>query len=103
MSLGKLIIVNDFLFEDVFETEFSGVMSYMYGVFPKDFEASLEVAKAIVVEPSSDLLDFGPLSLCFENRILDHMIATMLISRKGSLSNISSRDVFVLYCLLKKY
>lgn len=31
------------------------------------------------------------------------MIATALVQRKGSLSNISSRDVFVLYYLLKKY
>ncbi|KAG5580428.1 hypothetical protein H5410_051055 [Solanum commersonii] len=43
------------------------------------------------------------LFLCFENRILAHMIVTTLVPRKGSLSNISSRDVFVLYCLFKMY
>src|SRR5688572_5746731 len=46
--------------------------------------------------------NFGPLSLCFENRILAQIVATTLIPRKGSLSNISTRDVFVLYCLVKK-
>ncbi|KAL3332349.1 hypothetical protein AABB24_032770 [Solanum stoloniferum] len=42
------------------------------------------------------------LCLYFEHRILAHIVATTLISRKGSLSSISTRDVFVLYCLLKR-
>uniref|UniRef100_M0ZUX8 Uncharacterized protein n=1 Tax=Solanum tuberosum TaxID=4113 RepID=M0ZUX8_SOLTU len=91
------------MFEDVFGTEFSGVIPYMNGIWPDDFEVSLEGAKRAVDEPDSDLSDFGPLPLCFEHRILAHIVATSLIPRKGSLSNISTRDVFILYCLLRKY
>ncbi|KAG5599089.1 hypothetical protein H5410_030459 [Solanum commersonii] len=60
-------------------------------------------AKSTVDEPGAKLSDFDPLSLYFEHRILAHIIATTLLPRKGSLSNISNKDVFVLYCLLKKY
>ncbi|KAG5586670.1 hypothetical protein H5410_047104, partial [Solanum commersonii] len=75
-----------------FCTKFSGVIPYMNGIWPDDFEVSLKGAKRAVVEPDSDLSDFGPLSLCFEHCILAHIVATSLISRKGSLSNISTRD-----------
>ncbi|KAH0650390.1 hypothetical protein KY284_030302 [Solanum tuberosum] len=91
------------LFEDIFGTKFVGVVLYMNVVCPDDFEISLEGATRAVVEPNSDLSDFGPLSLCYEHRILAHIVATTLISRKVSLSSISTRDVFILYCLLKKY
>ncbi|KAH0653076.1 hypothetical protein KY289_030754 [Solanum tuberosum] len=60
-------------------------------------------AKRAVAEPDSNISHFGALSLCFENRILARIVATTLIPRKGSLSNISTRDVFILYCLLRKY
>ncbi|KAH0639643.1 hypothetical protein KY285_036229 [Solanum tuberosum] len=96
-------LINDLLFEDVFGTKFSGVIPYMNGIWPDDFEVSLEGSKRAVVEPDSDLSDFGRLSLCFEHRILTHIVATSLIPRKGYLSNISTRDVFILYCLLRKY
>uniref|UniRef100_M1DYH5 Uncharacterized protein n=1 Tax=Solanum tuberosum TaxID=4113 RepID=M1DYH5_SOLTU len=43
-------------------------------------------------------IDFGAW-----NKRTAHIIATTLLPRKGSLSNISNREVFVLYCLLKKY
>lgn len=95
--------MNDFLFKDVFGTVYSSLVPYMNGICPGDFEVSLEVDKAVVVEPGLDLSDLGLLSLCFENRILAHIISTTLVPRKGSLSKISFRDVFVLYCLLKKY
>ncbi|KAK4731092.1 hypothetical protein R3W88_024080 [Solanum pinnatisectum] len=98
--MGNRIIINE---EDVFGTKFFGVIPYMDGTWPVDFEVSLEGAKRAVVEPDFDLSDFGPLSLCFEHCILAHIVATTLIPRKGSLSNISTRDVFVLYCLLRKY
>ncbi|KAL3332595.1 hypothetical protein AABB24_032924 [Solanum stoloniferum] len=78
------------------------MIPYMNGPWPEDFEVTLEGAKTVVAEPGSNLSDF-PLSLCFEHRILAHIITTTLLPRKGSLSNISNRDVFVLYCLLKKY
>jgi len=79
------------------------MISYMNGPWPKDFEVTLKGAKTVVAEPGANLSDFGPLSLCFEHRILAHITATTLLPRKGSLSNISNMDVFVLYCLLKKY
>ncbi|MCD9639658.1 hypothetical protein HAX54_024310 [Datura stramonium] len=50
----------------------------------------------------TNLSDFGPASICFENRIITHIVATTLLPRKGSLSTLSNRDVFVVYCLLKK-
>lgn len=56
-----------------------------------------------MVVPDFDISDFGPLSLCFEQRILDHIAATTLLPQKVSLSNITTRDVFVLYCLLENY
>uniref|UniRef100_M1DDU3 Uncharacterized protein n=1 Tax=Solanum tuberosum TaxID=4113 RepID=M1DDU3_SOLTU len=103
LVLRNCIIVNELLFEDVFGTNFPGVISYMNGTLPEDFEVSLEGAKRAVAEPDSDSSCFGPLSLCFKNRILAHIVATTLISRIGSLSNISTRDVYILYCLLRKY
>uniref|UniRef100_M1DWF5 Ulp1 protease family, C-terminal catalytic domain containing protein n=1 Tax=Solanum tuberosum TaxID=4113 RepID=M1DWF5_SOLTU len=103
LVLGTRTIVNDLLFEDVFGTKFFGVIPYMNDSWPDDFEVTLKGTKSAVAENGSNLSDFGPLSLCFEHRILAHIIATTLLPRKGSLSNISNRDVFVLYCLLKKY
>lgn len=68
----------------------------MNGAWPDDFEVSLEAPKAAIAEKNSDLSDFGPLSFCFEKKTLAHIIATTLVPRKGSLSSISNRDVFVL-------
>ena len=68
-----------------------------------DFEVSLDGEKRVVLEPDTHISDFGPLYLCFENNILAHILDTTLIPKKGSLSNICTRDVFVLYFLLKKY
>ncbi|MDV3181248.1 MAG: hypothetical protein Q8830_03510, partial [Candidatus Phytoplasma australasiaticum] len=39
----------------------------------------------------------------FLKKILAYTIATTLVPRKGSLSSISNRDVFILYYVLKKY
>ncbi|KAH0706301.1 hypothetical protein KY285_010804 [Solanum tuberosum] len=101
--MGNRIIVNEWLFKDIFGTKFLGVIPYMNGTWPNDFEVSLEGAKSVMAEPGANLSDFGPLSLYFEHCILAHIIATTLLPRKGSLSNISNRDVLVLYYLLKKY
>lgn len=103
LVLGKRIILNDSLFEKIFKTKFSGDIPFMTGCWLDDFEVTLDEAKIFVAESGSDLSDFGPSTLCFENHILAHIIATTLLPRKGSLSNITDRDVFVLYCLLKKY
>ena len=75
----------------------------MNGTWTDDFEISLDGQKWVVVEPDTHIFDFGPLYLCFENHILAHILATTLIHKKVSLSNISTRDVFVLNFLLKKY
>lgn len=61
--MGNQIIVNDFLFENVFGTKFSGIVPYMNGFWLDDFEVTLKVTKAAMAEPGADLLDFIPLSL----------------------------------------
>ncbi|KAG5577083.1 hypothetical protein H5410_057217 [Solanum commersonii] len=96
LVMGSRIIVNDFLFEDIFDIKLSGIVPYMNGIWLDDFEVTLEGSKIVVVEPGADLSNFGPLSLCFEHRIIAHIIATTLLPSKGSLSNISTRDMFVL-------
>ena len=75
----------------------------MNGKWTDDFEVSLDCEKGVVVEPDTHISDFGPLNLCFEYHILSHILATMLIPKKGSLNNIFTFDVFILYFLLKKY
>ncbi|KAG5595056.1 hypothetical protein H5410_036288 [Solanum commersonii] len=87
----------------VFGFDFSGDIPFMHGnLWPENFEISLENAKLFASETGANFTNFGPLSLGFENRILAHIVATTLIPWKGSLSNISNRDVYVVYCLLKK-
>ncbi|KAH0745873.1 hypothetical protein KY285_007530 [Solanum tuberosum] len=91
--LGNRIVLNDSLFKDVFGFEFSGVIPFMHGnLWPDNFEISLEDAKLLVSDTGADLTNFGSRSLGFENRILAHIVATTLIPRKGSQSNISNRD-----------
>ncbi|KAG5615586.1 hypothetical protein H5410_015410 [Solanum commersonii] len=97
LIMESRIIINELLFEDVFGAKFFGVVPYMNGVWPNYFEVFLEGAKRAVAEPDSNLFVVGPLSLCFEHHILAHIVATTLIPRKGSLSSIFTRDVFVLY------
>ena len=75
----------------------------MNGTWTNDFEFSQNGENRVVVEPSTNISDFGPLCLCFDNHILAHILATTLIPKKGSLSNISTHDVFFFYFLLKKY
>lgn len=48
LVMENYIIVNELLFEDVFGTKFSGVISYMNDIWPNDFEVSLEGAKIVV-------------------------------------------------------
>lgn len=82
---GIKIIVNNFLFEKVFDTKFSGIVPFMNGIWPKNLKVTFEETKAVVVEPDVDLSNFGPLSLCFKIRILAHIITTNLTPKKGSL------------------
>lgn len=58
---------------------FFGDIPFMNGVCPEKFEVSLEGQKVTVFEPNADLSNFGPLSLCFEDRILAHIVATTLV------------------------
>lgn len=101
--LGVHIIINSQLFKDIFGCEFSDDIPYMNGNQLEDFEVSMEEARAFISEEYLDSSDFGPLSLCFEHQILVHIVTTNLIHRKGSLSSISNRDIFIMYYLLKKY
>ncbi|KAH0723716.1 hypothetical protein KY289_006760 [Solanum tuberosum] len=104
LVLGNHIVLNDYLFKEVFGSDFSDDIPFMHGnVWPDQFEISLEDAKIFVAETGSNLSNFGPLSFGFENHILAYIVATTLVPRKGSLSNISNIDVLVLYCLLKKH
>ncbi|KAL3348139.1 hypothetical protein AABB24_021675 [Solanum stoloniferum] len=99
--MGSHIINNELLFEDIYGTKIFCVIPYMNGVWPDDFEVFMESAKRGVIEPDSNLSNFGPLLLCFEYRILAHIVATTLIPRKGSVSSISTQDVFVYTAYLR--
>lgn len=103
LVLGACIIINNQLFKDIFSCEFPCDIPYMKGNWPKGFEVSLEEARAFISKEHHESSNFGPFSLCFEHHILAYIVATTLIPRKGSLSSISNRDVFILYYLLKNY
>ncbi|KAF3676949.1 hypothetical protein FXO37_05073 [Capsicum annuum] len=102
LVLGTHIILNDFLFEKVFDDKFLGVVPFMNDTWPENFEVSFDEGKKAISDPNSNNNSFGPLFLSFCNRILAHIISTTLIPRKGSLSNVTYRDVIVLYCITKK-
>lgn len=63
LILGTRIITNDFLFVNVFDTKFFGVIPFMSGYWPRDFEVSFEKAKMVVSNPFINSLYFCPLSL----------------------------------------
>lgn len=87
----------------MFDTKFYGMVSFMSDTWPKNFEVSFKEAKTAVAEPKANLSNFGPPSLCFKHRIMSHIISTTLIPWKGSLSNYTIQDVFVLYYSVKRY
>ncbi|KAF3667634.1 hypothetical protein FXO38_08479 [Capsicum annuum] len=103
LVLGTRLALNDFLFEKVFDTKLSGIILFVNNTWPKNFDVSFDKAKKAVSDPESNSLTFSPLLLSFCNRILAHIVATTFIPQKGSLSNVTYRDVFFLYCLIKKY
>ncbi|KAF3654108.1 hypothetical protein FXO37_16663 [Capsicum annuum] len=103
LVLGTRIVLNDFLFEKLFDTKFSDVIPFMNKTLIGNFEVSFDKAKKVVSDPDINNPTFGPLSLSFCNRILAYLVTTTLIPQKGSLSNVTYRDVSVLYCLIKKY
>lgn len=100
LVLEVRIVINSQLFRDTLGCNFFGYIPYMNGNWPDNFKVSLDEAKAFISEETPD---FGPLYLCFEHHILEHIVATTLIPRKRSLNSICNRDVFVLYCLLNCY
>lgn len=97
------IILNDILFEKVCDIKFFGIIPFMNEIWPKKFEVGLEYAKGTIVELEKNLSNFGPLSLRFKHQILAHIIDTTWIPYKGSLNNGTTHDVFVLYCMIKRY
>lgn len=75
----------------------------MSGTWSDNFEVNFEKTKAIVAELKANLSNFGPLLLYLKHIILAHIVATTLIPRKRSLSNVTTHDVFFLYCIIKRY
>ncbi|KAF3630249.1 hypothetical protein FXO37_28537 [Capsicum annuum] len=70
--------------------------------WPENFEMGFEEAIKFLSDPDSISTNIGPLLLFFKFFIMAHIIATTLILRKGSLSNITCCDDFVMYWLVKK-
>lgn len=103
LLLGQRIILNDFLFEKVFDIMFSREIPFMIDSCCQDFEVCFEEAKQVVSNLDTTSSIVGPLTLYFMYHIMAHSIATTLIPGKVSLNSISYYDVFVLYCLVKKY
>ncbi|KAF3642843.1 hypothetical protein FXO37_22327 [Capsicum annuum] len=99
LVLGTRINLNDFLSEKVFDIKLSGAIPYMTSSWPDEFKVGFEEAKKVVSDP--DATSSIILVLCFKDRILAHIIVTTLILRKGSLSNITCRDMFIIYYLVK--
>lgn len=71
--------------------------------WPEKFEFSLEDAKVAGTEPKANLSNLVPLSLCFKHQSLAHIIATTLIPQRGSVSNVTTCDVFIIYYMIKRY
>lgn len=65
LVLDTLIILNDFLFDKVFDTKFSGVIYFMNNTWPLKFIFSFEEAKKNVIDPNMNYSTFSPLSLNF--------------------------------------
>lgn len=71
LVLGNRIIVNEYLFKDVFGSEFSSDILYMNGIWPEDFEVSLNAAKTATAERLNLMSTYLilVLFLCYKNRI----------------------------------
>lgn len=64
--------MNDFLFENAFDTKFYGNICFMNDNWPNDFEVSFEETKRFLSDLDSVSTNFGPLSLCFCNDPYGH-------------------------------
>lgn len=71
LVLGNRIIVNEYLFKDVFGSEFSSDILYMNGIWTEDFEVSLNAAKTATAERLNLMSTYLilVLFLCSKNRI----------------------------------
>lgn len=96
LMLGLRIIMNNFMFQNAFDTKFYRNICFMNGNWPYDHEASFEEAKKFLPDTDSSSANFFPLSLYFKFCIKAYIIYTTLIPPKESLSNITGRDFFVL-------
>ncbi|OIT38674.1 hypothetical protein A4A49_01338 [Nicotiana attenuata] len=94
---GTRIVLDSYQFEKIFSAKFSGYDVFVKNSWPKDYEVSFDEKKTFL---SDNPPDIDPKNLKLEHRVLAHMIATTLLPRSGSLSSLSIRDVFVLYCLV---
>lgn len=88
-TLGNRILLNDFIFKDVFGSEFSGDIPCMHGnLWPESFGTSMDSAKLLVSESGVDLTTFGPLLLAL--RTAYSLILWPLISYLGKVPSLTS-------------
>ncbi|MCD7472806.1 hypothetical protein HAX54_014172 [Datura stramonium] len=99
---SQIIVLSHSLFEKVFDAHLSGYIPFFASSCLENFEVSLDEAKSFIADDGTLLAYFGPDTIYFENRIIAHIVATTLPPKKSSLSTLSTRDVFVVYCLLRK-
>lgn len=89
LVLVTIFVLNNFSSDNVFGMDYNDGIPYKNNVWPNDFEVSFEGVKIYVAEFNTNYLDFRPLSLCFKNKILAHMISTNLDPPTRFLSGIS--------------
>ncbi|KAF3632999.1 hypothetical protein FXO38_25818 [Capsicum annuum] len=83
--------------------EYTQLLEAFNITWPGNFDVNFDEAKKAVSDPYTNYSNFGPLSLDFCNKILARIMTNTLMPQKGFLNNVTCRDVFVLYCLIKKY
>ncbi|KAF3643243.1 hypothetical protein FXO37_22094 [Capsicum annuum] len=67
LVLGTRIILNDFLFEKVFNTKFFGVIPFMNNTWLENFKAIFDDAKKAVSDPEQTA---PPLVLCTSTSVI---------------------------------
>lgn len=67
LVLGTRIILNDFIFEKIFDRKFFGAITFMTGPCSDEFEVTFEEAKKIVSDSESAFTsNFYPIYLFFQ-------------------------------------
>lgn len=59
--MATYVVINEYLFKDMFGSKFLKDVPYMNGALPDNFEISMEAAKAAIMKDNLDLYDFRPL------------------------------------------